>query len=288
MRVSVGNLLAIRGKPLQGPAPAGNTSSSAAPTAARRSRSRAGQPREARRACARGGGAPAALSRTAVSAHAPEAARADARKFSKFTSRRLSPVVTGVGDGDGGGGGGGGGGTRRSATAAPTTTATSCRTAWSSRSGPTRASPTPTATRCRTAGSTTAKDLNIKAVPYPGSGPSRTRSTRPTAARGCPSSNIDFDGDGLTTLEEYRAWRYTGSSFDLAKAGGLDLESPLGYSDGTKFSRAGETQRSPAWRGPTTACRLRRSPSRRRSTSTATGRGAMTSATRTRRALELP
>src|SRR5215208_6870521 len=32
-----------------------------------------------------------------------------ARKFSKFTSRRLSPVVTGVGDGDGGGGGGGGG-----------------------------------------------------------------------------------------------------------------------------------------------------------------------------------
>ena len=32
-----------------------------------------------------------------------------ARKFSKFTSRRLSPVVTGVGDGDGGGAGGGGG-----------------------------------------------------------------------------------------------------------------------------------------------------------------------------------
>src|SRR5829696_6022942 len=28
-------------------------------------------------------------------------------KFSKFTTRRLSPVVTGVGDGDGGGGGGG-------------------------------------------------------------------------------------------------------------------------------------------------------------------------------------
>src|ERR671922_1489278 len=32
-------------------------------------------------------------------------------QFSKFTPRRLSPVVTGVGDGDGGGGGGGGGGT---------------------------------------------------------------------------------------------------------------------------------------------------------------------------------
>ena len=34
--------------------------------------------------------------------------------------------------------------------------------------------------------------------------------------------------------EEYRAWRQTGSSFDGSKVGGLDLQSPLGYSDGTK------------------------------------------------------
>jgi hypothetical protein len=34
-----------------------------------------------------------------------------ARKMSKYTPRRLSPVVTGVGGSDGGGGGGGGGGT---------------------------------------------------------------------------------------------------------------------------------------------------------------------------------
>jgi hypothetical protein len=62
------------------------------------------------------------------------------------------------------------------------------------------------------------------------------------------ASGIDFDGDGLTTKEEYRLWRYTGSSFVGGKVGGLDLESPLGYSDGTKFSRAGETPTEPAWR----------------------------------------
>ena len=67
-----------------------------------------------------------------------------------------------------------------------------------------------------------AKDLNIKAVPYPGKrpfpnalDPSRRRSS------GGAFSQYDFDGDGLTTLEEYRAWRYTGSSFDASKAGGL-------------------------------------------------------------------
>ena len=47
---------------------------------------------------------------------------------------------------------------------------------------------------------------------------------------------------------EYRAWRVTGSSFVAAKAGGLDLESPLGYSDGTKYSRASETPSVPNWR----------------------------------------
>ena len=77
-----------------------------------------------------------------------------AGKFSKFTPRRLSPVVTGVGDGAGRSGRR----RRRTRPCATTTriTTTTCwRTASSSRSAPTRASRTPTPTRCRTAGSTT-------------------------------------------------------------------------------------------------------------------------------------
>lgn len=93
-----------------------------------------------------------------------------------------------------------------------------------------------------------AKDLNVKAVPYPGKKPfPNALDPSDGASAGATFSNIDFDGDGLTTLEEYRAWRYTGSSFAPAKSGGLDLESPLGYSDGTRFSRASETPSVPAW-----------------------------------------
>jgi IPT/TIG domain len=88
-----------------------------------------------------------------------------------------------------------------------------------------------------------AKDLNIKAVPYPGNRPF-PNPLDPTDAK------LDFDGDGLSASEEFRAWVVTGSSFLPEKVGGTDLESPLGYSDGTKFSRAGETPTAPAWRGP--------------------------------------
>ena len=91
-----------------------------------------------------------------------------------------------------------------------------------------------------------AKDLNIKAVPYPGKRPFPNALDPSDGAKGGTSSGIDFDGDGLTSVEEYRAWRYTGSSFIEAKAGGLDLESPLGYSDGTKYSRASEVPGVPA------------------------------------------
>jgi IPT/TIG domain len=88
-----------------------------------------------------------------------------------------------------------------------------------------------------------AKDLNIKAVPYP--------ATRPFPNPLDPSdSKVDFDGDGLEANEEFRAWEYTGSSFIAAKTGGPDLESALGYSDGTKYSRASEVPASPSWRGP--------------------------------------
>lgn len=86
-----------------------------------------------------------------------------------------------------------------------------------------------------------AKDLNIKAVPYPGK--------RPFPNALDPSdAGVDFDGDGLLAREEYRAWRATGSSFVLSKLGDANLESTLGYSDGTKFSRSGEAPAVPAWK----------------------------------------
>jgi hypothetical protein len=93
-----------------------------------------------------------------------------------------------------------------------------------------------------------AKDLNIKAVPYPGKRPfPNALDPSDGAPAGARFSQIDFDGDGLTTLEEYRAWRFTGSSLDMSRVG-VGLESALGYSDGTKFSRASTVPGSPAWR----------------------------------------
>ena len=173
-------------------------------------------------------------------------------KFSKFTSRRLSPVVTGVGDGDGGGGGGGGGSTPVVCNDSPDHDGDLLANTLELTIG-TDPCLADTDKDQMTDGweYSSAKDLNIKAVPYPGKRPfPNALDPSDGGPAGARWSNIDFDGDGLTTLEEYRAWRYSGSSFDVGKAGGLDLESPLGYSDGTKFSRAGETPVVPAWRGP--------------------------------------
>jgi hypothetical protein len=172
-------------------------------------------------------------------------------KFSKFTPRRLSPVVTGVGDGDGGPGGGpggDGGGTvvvcnnsaDHDGDLLPNTLELTIGTdpcledtdqdqmtdGWEYWS---------------------AKDLNIKAVPYPGKRPfPNALDPGDGAPVGSGASSFDFDGDGLTTLEEFRAWRYTGRSFDPARAT-IGLESVLGYSDGTKFSRASDVPGVPAW-----------------------------------------
>ena len=179
-----------------------------------------------------------------------------AGQFSKFTTRRLSPVVTGVGDGEGGpcgGAVGGGGGTvvcdsmpDHDQDLLPNTLELAIGT------DPCLAD---TDNDQMTDGWEywSAKDLNIKAVPFPGERPF-PNALDPSDGAPAPNrfSSIDFDGDGLTTLEEYRAWRYTGSSFDAAKAGGTDHESSLGYSDGTKYSRASETPlggQPPAWRG---------------------------------------
>jgi IPT/TIG domain-containing protein len=175
-----------------------------------------------------------------------------AGKFSNFTPRRLSPVVTGTGDGDGVPGPGGTPaicnddadhdndllnndleiaiGTDPCLADTDKDQLSDGWEYWS------------------------AKDLNIKAVPYPGKRPfPNALDPSDGGVAGATFSAYDFDGDGLTTIEEYRAWRYTGSSVDMARLdrGGMssppDLQSVLGYSDGTKFSRDDETPANPAW-----------------------------------------
>jgi hypothetical protein len=174
-----------------------------------------------------------------------------AGKFSKFTPKRLSPVVTsaGSGDGPGGGGGGGGGGGLQvcdndadhdndllanslelsigTDPCLADTDADQMTDGWEYWS---------------------AKDLNIKAVPFPGKRPF-PNALDPTdgGGPGAGASSYDFDGDGLTTLEEFRAWHITGASYDPGHVA-VGLESALGYSDGTKFSRAQEVPPVPAWR----------------------------------------
>jgi hypothetical protein len=241
MRISVGNLLTIRGRHFKAKAKRNTVIFRAG-----NGRTAFAKPRRASRTklVVRVPGAVARLLTVRNSKQRPTRLklRVLAGKFSNYTSRRLSPVVTGAGDGDGGG-------------EAPKvckddsdhdndllpndlelqigtdpcledTDGDQMSDGWEYYA---------------------AKDLNIKAVPYAGKRPF-PNALDPSDGGSGKSSAVDFDGDGLTTLEEYRAWRYTGSSFIPAKAGGTDLESPLGYSDGTKFSRASETPGVPAWR----------------------------------------
>jgi hypothetical protein len=255
MRVSVGNLLTIRGKNFKAQRTR-NTVIFRGPTG----RTAFAKPRRAttRKLVVRVPAAVARLLRVSGSRQRPTRLklRVLSGQFSKFTPRRLSPVVTGVGDGDGGSGDGGGGGGDGGGTVVcdssadhdgdllPNTLELAIGT------DPCLAD---TDNDQMTDGWEywSAKDLNIKAVPYPGERPF-PNALDPSDGAPAPArwSNIDFDGDGLTSVEEYRAWRYTGSAFDASKAGGLDLESPLGYSDGTKYSRATQTPGVPSWRGP--------------------------------------
>jgi hypothetical protein len=177
--------------------------------------------------------------------------------FSAYTPRRLSPVVTALGAGDGrpgpggGGTGGGGGGVAKVCTddadhdndllandreleigtdpCLEDTDADAMTDGWEYYA---------------------AKDLNIRAVPYPAQRPFPNALDPSDGGQGAGFSKWDFDGDGLTTLEEYRMWRLAGSSFNSAATEGPwgDLSSSLGYSDGTKTSRPAETPLPPSWR----------------------------------------
>jgi len=242
MRVSVGNLLTIRGKNFK---------------AQRRRNTVIFRGAEGRTAFAK----PVRATRTKLVLRVPAAVArllrvVDSRqrptrlklrvlsgKFSKYTPRRLSPVVTGVGDGDGGGGGG----------------TVACDSS-ADHDGDLLANSLELAIGTDPCLADTdvdqmsdgweywsAKDLNVKAVPYPGKRPFPNALDPSDGGKTATASAYDFDGDGLTTLEEYRAWRYTGSGFDQSRLS-VGLESSLGYSDGTKFSRASSVPGVPAWR----------------------------------------
>jgi hypothetical protein len=172
-----------------------------------------------------------------------------AGRFSSFTPRRLSPVVLGLGGSSGGPGGGGGGGEGGEA---PLQVCNSDSDHDNDLLGNQLEISIGTDPCLADTDSDrladgweyySAKDLNVKAVPYPGKRPF-PNALDPTDAE------IDFDGDGLLAAEEYRAWTVTGSSFDPGRVGGAGADSPLGYSDGTQTSRPDETPAVPAWRGP--------------------------------------
>jgi hypothetical protein len=241
MRISVGNLLTIRGKHFRARA-----KSNTVIFRANNGRTAFAKPRRASgtKLVVRIPPAVASLLTVKNSKQRPTRLklRVLAGKFSSYTGRRLSPVVTGAGDGDGG-----------------TDAAKVCK---DDADHDNDLLPNDLELQIGTDPCLddtdddkmtdgweyySAKDLNIKAVPYPGKRP-YPNALDPSDGGSGPASKYDFDGDGLTTREEYRAWRITGSSFIASKAGGLDLESPLGYSDGTKFSRGSETPGSPNWR----------------------------------------
>jgi hypothetical protein len=248
MRVSVGHLLTIRGRHFK-PKRKANT----VIFRASNGRSAFAKPRRASRTklVVR---VPDAVSRLLTVKNSQQRPtrlklRVLAGRFSKYTSRRLSPVVTGVGKRDGGGGGGGGDLVKACKDDADHDNDLLSNDLELSVGTDPCLEDTDGDQMIDGWEYFAAKDLNVKAVPYPGKRPfPNALDPSDGGAKGATFSAWDFDGDGLTTLEEYRAWRHAGSSFIDSKAGGLDLESPLGYSDGTKFSRAGEAPGMPGWR----------------------------------------
>ena len=85
-----------------------------------------------------------------------------------------------------------------------------------------------------------AKDLNVKAVPYPGE--------RPFPNALDPSdADVDYDGDFLRSGEEHALWKFTGRRFEAERTSNGVEDSPLGYSDGTQTSRREQAPATPAF-----------------------------------------
>ena len=134
-----------------------------------------------------------------------------AGKFSKFTPKRLSPVVTATGDGDGTPGGPGGGGTvvcDSSPDHDGDLLSNSDELSVQHRPLPRRYRRRSDDGRLGVLGGQGPQHQG-RPLPRRASVPERPGSDRWRGA-GARFSSYDFDGDGLTTLEEYRAWRYTG------------------------------------------------------------------------------
>jgi len=230
MRISVGGTLTIRGKNFK-PQRSRNTVIFRAPSG----RSAFVKPRRASR------GKlvvviPAAVSRLLrgeLSRPRPTRLklRVLAGSFSKFTSRRLSPVVTGFGQGDGPGGGGGGGGSL-----APCTNGADHDGDMLSNTLESQIGTDPCFSDTDGDGVAdgyeykSAVDLNNdeyqepnQSLPYPGK--------RPYPNPLDPSdSNTDFDGDTLSLAIEQRLWLFS------TTPGARTLDIPLSYSDGLQHS----------------------------------------------------
>ena len=170
-----------------------------------------------------------------------------AGKFSKFTSRRLSPVVTGAGDG------------KNPGKVCQDDSDHDNDLLSNGRELQIGTDPCLEDTDGDNMSDgweyCSAKDLDVNSVPYPGERPYLNPLDPSDGAPGSPAgkfSAYDFDGDGLTSREEYRLWRISGSSTLAALLDGCAATpgqpSTLGYSDGTKISRASETPGVPAWR----------------------------------------
>ena len=152
-----------------------------------------------------------------------------AGKFSSYTSRRLSPVVTGVGEGDGGGGGSTG----------------ACNTG-TDYDGDLLSNSLELAIGTDPCLQDTDKDgvddgfeyqSSLDLNHYPTNPPLPYPGKRPYPNALDPSdANTDYDGDSLTQREEFAAWMDF-SSDGVARSGKPSSLSNLTYSDGLQQSR---------------------------------------------------
>ena len=171
-----------------------------------------------------------------------------AGKFSAFTSRRLSPVVVGLsGDGGGGGGGGGGGSTVCDSDSDHDNDLLSNSLEKSLGTDPCLED-TDSDSMVDGWEYYAAKDLNRKAVPYPGKRP-YPNALDPSDGKAGVGERLGLrrrrpqDLRGVPRLAPSPAARST-----PPRSAGSDAASPLGYSDGTKTSRPSETPVVPSWR----------------------------------------